>query len=184
MSKPAYVLSIDLGDVGFRGDPNRFKVSLDATALTTLISHAKESCRIYELFLISRPGDILRYIYVIAESLPEWVSQRLKFANKKACNERDAIFWNKEDVVPFIEFDRLFFWDDDDHLSGNNQWMNWRNSDELKAFLRQLFTEALAAQRNLKFADELIKHVVSLIEERAHAYDYLDRVSATVESCG
>jgi hypothetical protein len=184
MSEPIAALRVDFGEVGFISDKQRFYVTLDSSSLSKLISDASNAYRIYELFLISRPGDIWNYIYVVAESTPRWVSQRLTFSKSKANQQRSITYWDKERVVPFIEFDDLFYWDEDGHIPGNDAWMEKRHSEEFQSFARQCYNEVLDAQKSLEFGDELIKHVVNQVKESRHAFDYLDRDSAVVKSRG
>lgn len=182
MSKQKITLAVDCGEVGYAGCRQRFKVVLDASQLSMLVSDATNAYRIYELLLINRPGDVWKYVHVVTESLPDGVIQRLKFAKSKANQQQAASYWDNDNVVPFAEFDGLFFWSWDDTTPEDEAWLNRRSSSEFKSFARQLFNEVQDAQKSLEFDDELIRHVVKQVKEKKHAYDYLDRDGAIAKS--
>lgn len=182
MLKQRITLAVDCGEVGYVGHRQRFKVVLDASQLSMLISDATNAYRIYELLLINRPGDVWKYVHVVTESLPDGVIQRLQFAKSKANHQQAASYWDNDNVVPFAEFDGLFFWSWDDTTPEDEAWLNRRSSGEFKSFALQLFNEVQDAQKSLEFGDELISHVIKQVKEYRHTYDYLDRDSAIAKS--
>ena len=169
-------LTIDFGSVGDRFGNKPFRVRLDAGALDLLIEHANNAHRVYELFLVDRPGDLWEYVWVSVEEAPDSVHARIERAREQSRprSRHQSHPW-PDARIPFTDFDNLFFWAWDDTSSEDEAWLEYRDSPTMLAFSRQLMAIVLEAQRNLIWEDDLLRHVATRIRSGTHPYDYLDR---------
>lgn len=178
---PGYAaqLVIDLGDVGYRSDRQRFRIRLCSAPLNALIEDSRHAHRLYELFLIDRPGDVWDYVVVELEEAPACVRARLL---RKCKTDADGSDPAPQSVlplgIPFKEFDRLFHWAGDDTEPEDAAWLRQRDSAEVRAFSHQLLETVRAAQASLDSSDPLLRHVVGRIHAGAHPYAYLSRETA------
>ena len=176
-------LLIDLGQVGYRGEGKRFAVRLSAKPLATLVSDANNAYRVYELMLVTRPGDVWQYIEVIPESLPESVASRVEDAKQKVAPRTR---WKehpwRDGAIPFNDFDRIFYWAHDDTAPEDEAWLWHRQSKEMRSYADYLFAIAKNAQSCICWNDSLLEHVVRQIHVGKHPFDRLERQSAIREA--
>jgi hypothetical protein len=172
-------LVIDCGDVGDRFQKHPFKVRLDASLLTELIRHASIAHRVYELMLITRPGDVWTYVTVTPERVPPGVAERIKRAWDEVAPEYERIPhpW-PDDRVPLLAFDKLFYWSWDDTLPEDEAWLRQRGSSVMYRFGEQLLAIVRTTQAGIGWNDHLIRHVLDTIKTGRHPYGFLDRHSA------
>ncbi len=77
--------------------------------------------------------------------------------------------------VPFAVFDRLFYRSGDATEPEDETWLNHRDSRAMHAFAQQLFAAVRGAHSRLEWADQLVRHTVSLMRSGHHPYAFLDR---------
>lgn len=171
-------LTIDFGKVGYWNGKENFKVTLDASPLEQLIKDAGEAFRVYELFLITRLGDVWDYVYVEPEDVPRRVSERIARAREEAKPRySDKHPW-PEGKIPFATFDKLFFWSWDDTDPEDEAWLNHRGSSVMNSYARELLAIVNSAKARLNWNDPLLKHIIRLVETGKHDYDALRRPAA------
>ena len=127
-------LTVDLGRSG--GGDAPFLVRLLASPLSELIRATERACRVYELLLIDRPGDIWDYVMVALEAVPPAVTERLPRTDNDArkVNDGDPAALP---LIPFPEFDRLFEYWDEDTTDEAATWRRHRDSARMRSFARQ-----------------------------------------------
>lgn len=181
MSQYEFKMAIDFGSVGYEGSRESFKVSLDASPLSRLILDAKSAHRVYELLLISRPGDVWDYVMVIPENLPRRVTDRVAHARKDALPMFSEEHPWPEGCIPFKVFDNLFYWSWDDTDPADEAWLSQRDSSVMHGFAQQLLSSVNSAKANLNWNDTLLIHILHLIKKSKHAFDLLSREAAIAE---
>ena len=77
------ILTIDFGEVGYRSGKSPFRVRLETGPLAELIRATESAHRVYELFLIDRPGDVWDYVWVILDEVPTRVADRVGRAGQQ-----------------------------------------------------------------------------------------------------
>lgn len=172
-------LSIDFGLVGYatQKDKEPFRVTLDAAPLVRLLDHAGRAHRLYELALIERPGDVWDYVWVVIGDVPSRVRERMTGARKEAQPRYGEHPW-PEGEMPFVAFDRLFFWASDDTDPECEAWLGHRDGAVMRGFARQLLAMAVRTRASIGWNDPLVQHVFERIRRREHAFDFLDRETA------
>ena len=175
-------LTVDLGDVGYRNSLEPFRVRLNSSALTALIEASAEACRVYELYLIDRPGDVWDYVSVVADAVPVRVTGGIQSRREKLKSPyRDEYPW-EEDRVPFTVFDSMFYWAGDDTEPADTAWLNHRDSKEMRNYATQLLGMVRTAQGRLDSNDDLLCHIVDTIKAGTHPYSFLERKAAVAKS--
>jgi hypothetical protein len=175
-------LTIDFGTVGYRNSQESFRVRLDSSALTALIEASADARRVYELFLIDRPGDVWDYVSVIIDAAPKSVVGSIQHERKKLKNPyQDQYPWN-EDLVPFTVFDKMFYWAYDDTGPADEAWLNHRDSAVMQNYAKQLLSMVRAAQGRIDWNDHLLRHIVGTIKAGTHPYSFLERKAAIQKS--
>lgn len=168
-------LTIDFGEVGYWNSKQPFRVRLHGNELTELIKDAENAHRVYELMLIDRPGDIWAYIWVVIED----VSSGIKDQYLRAWQDAQPQYSDNHpwplNQIPFSRFDEFFYWCGDDTHPEDEAWLNHRNSKNMKAFADQMLVMVRAAQANLGWNDDLLRHMIQTIRAGKHPYAYLDR---------
>ena len=177
------VLTIDFGEVGYRSGKSPFRVRLETGPLAELIRATESAHRVYELFLIDRPGDVWGYVWVILDEVPTRVADRVAHARQDVRPKReDRPHPWPDDRIPFKVFDSLFYWAWDDTEPEDEAWLNHRDSVLMRSFARQAMSIARAAQSRLDWSDHLLRHVTARIRSGEHPYCYLDRAVAREKS--
>ena len=177
------VLTIDFGEVGYRSGKSPFRVRLETGPLAELIRATESAHRVYELFLIDRPGDVWDYVWVILDEVPTRVADRVERARQDVRPKReDRPHPWPDDRIPFKVFDSLFYWAWDDTEPEDEAWLNHRDSVLMRSFARQAMSIARAAQSRLDWSDHLLRHVTARIRSGEHPYCYLDRAVAREKS--
>jgi hypothetical protein len=178
MSNMSVEMEIDFGEVGDRFRKEPFKVRLDASPLSQLVSDAANAYRVYELMMITRLGDVWDYVLVIPVDLPNGLREyieELRAESARPLSNRSV--WPEGDIA-FADFDKLFHWSWDDDESDDIAWRRYRQSSEMAAFAKQLFTMVGVAKNNLRTSDPLLSHIVRLIDNGQHCFDGLSRAAA------
>lgn len=175
-------LTVNLGDVGYRNSLEPFSVRLDASALTALIAASADACRVYELYLIDRPGDVWDYVSVVVDAVPSRVTCGIQHERKKLKSPyHDKYPWG-EDRVPFTAFDSMFYWAGDDTEPADEAWLTHRDSRQMRDYATRLLGKVKAAQGGLHSNDDLLSHIVDTIKSGTHPYSFLERKAAVVKS--
>ena len=177
------ILTLDFGEVGYRSGKSPFRVRLETGPLAELIRATESAHRVYELFLIDRPGDVWDYVWVILDEVPTRVADRVGRARQDARPKReDRPHPWPDNRIPFKVFDSLFYWAWDDTEPEDEAWLNHRDSVLMRSFARQAMSIARAAQSRLDWNDHLLRHVIARIRSGEHPYCYLDRAVARKKS--
>lgn len=171
-------LTVDFGEVGHRNDKHPFRVRLECTPLADLIRDARDAHRVYELFLIDRPGDIWEYIDVVIEAVPPRIASFVEYEREKISTRNEGASTWPADRVPFMTFDALFFWTWDDTGPADAAWLNYRDSNPMRSFARHVLTIVRDARGSLGSIDELLRHIVDRVQREEHPFIYLDRAVA------
>ncbi|MFU2487153.1 hypothetical protein [Thauera sp. WH-1] len=168
-------LTVDLGRSRHGDFP--FRVRLVTSPLSQLIQASERACRVYELLLIDRPGDIWDYVMVVPEALPPEVTEALTRADsdERTARDRDSA---PSPPVPFPAFDRLFAWSGEDTTEGAEQWLRHRNSAQMRSFARQAILTVRAAQGRLRSNDPLLARISARVSASEHAFCFLGRDAA------
>lgn len=168
-------LTVDLGRSG-RGD-YPFRIRLVTSPLSELIQATEHACRVYELLLIDRPGDVWDYVMVVPEALPPEVTEALTRADsdERTANDRDSA---PSPRVPFPVFDRLFAWSGEDTTEVAERWLYYRASAQMRSFARQALVAARAAQGRLRSNDPLLSRISARVSAGEHAFCFLGRDAA------
>jgi len=163
---------ISLEGVHYRGEKFFIKVETHNHALTNLILDAKNGYRVYELFSITRPGDIWKYIWLEVIDVPENISKRVEEKYKQFFNEYSFVTW-PEQQIPFVEFDNLFYWAGDDTEPEDECWLGERTSTTFYSIADEAFKSIKLAQKQIsESSDLIIQNELSLIDKSQHYYDY------------
>jgi hypothetical protein len=120
-------LPIQLECRGARNTTFRFHVTLDPIAIAVLVEVALAGLRIYELMMIRRPGDILKYLWVRFGEVPDRVIERRQ---SRFIRLQEYQRW-PEGMMPFEEFSGMFFWAGDDTEEEDECWLGywWRRRE-------------------------------------------------------
>jgi len=163
---------ISLEGLHYRGEKFSLKVEVLNHALTNLILDAKDGYRVYELFSITRPGDIWKYLWLELIDVPENISNRVKHKYSEYFNEYSFETW-PEQQIPFVEFDHLFYWAGDDTEPEDECWLAERRSKIFNNIADEAFKSTKWAQKQIsESSDLIIKNELSLIHKSEHYYDY------------
>ena len=175
MVKTNLTLEIDLGPVGYRNEQHPFWLRLTAEPLRSLIDDAHDKAlRVYELLLIDRPGDLWNYLFVEAIEVPPRVSAGIERLRTAAERPYAPHPW-PAGKIPFLDFDRLFYWCDDDTEPEDQAWLGYRGAGRLNSFVLALLATVREAQRQLSWNDPLLQHIVSKVKDGTHPYCFKDR---------
>lgn len=139
-------------------------LQVDARPLALLAQSALLGHRVYELFSIQRPGDVLRYLWV------RWAGE--------PSQEWDAATWfedkENQEGKSFLSLDRRHWrpesdWLDDDAFSATRAWWDHRRTDfwaTLCAECLHILTQVQACIRSSP--DELIRQELALMDAGQH----------------
>lgn len=168
-------LTVDLGRSGRGDDP--FLVRLVTSPLSELIRANERACRVYELLLIDRPGDIWDYVMVALEAVPPAVTERLPRTdnNVRTADDGEPA---ASPLIPFPEFDRLFEYWEEDTTDEAATWLRHRDSAQMRSFARQALLAVRAAQGRLRSSDPLLSRICARISAGEHAFCFLERNAA------
>lgn len=148
-----------------------FEVQIDAKSLSYLIDAAGYGSRIYELMSITRPGDILHYLWVDFSQLDVELLGKLK--------ER---FKNRPDLVieglSFIDFDQSFKIFGDEPYPHDLAWRLYIDQESIwQDQLIKLFNVITSIQALIKKStDYLTQKELSLIENKKHPLGFISSV--------
>lgn len=172
-------LKIDFGEVGYTHSRHSFKVLLDANGLTELIAHARNAHRVYELMLITRPGDVWNYVWVTPESVSPLLAQRISGKREEwwPASSTEPHPW-PEGKIPFFNFDQLFHWSWDDTEPEDEAWLGYRESGPMHTFAQQLLSNVKSAQGSFAWNDPLLRHELEMIQTGTHPYEFLNSGNA------
>jgi len=168
-------LELNLATQRPKGEVLPFRVEIRTDALDMLINDAWNGLRIYELFSITRPGDIKHYLWVkIIEASPRVSSgydrRRSEFDKDKygpKCPWPDQ-------ACPFTIFDGIFFYCGDDTEEEDASWRQMVDSTSFQDFLELCLTQVRTAQAGLRWSGDIVaKHEISLINAEKHEYRFL-----------
>lgn len=160
---------LDLGLVGC-GPQHPFTVRLESGRLTRLMQDASRAHRVYELMLITRPGDVWGYVDVVPVSLPPLLAARVERWRARLDGGSSELVA----PIPFIDFDAMFFLSDDDGTAEDEAW-NARKGEGLEDFADRALASVRVAQIRLADGGPLLSHIVKTVRDGTHPYAYLDR---------
>lgn len=168
-------LELDFGLVGWR-TKEAFRITLDAAPLTELIAHARQAHRVYELSLITRPGDVWDYLTVTTHALPERVDRQVAEARRVATPAFGGKHPWPAERIPFADFDRLFYWAGDDTDPADEAWLRHRESPAMHAFAEQLLAMARSSLAHSEtWCREIHAHELVRIRAGTHPRHYQKR---------
>ena len=161
-----------------------FIVAVDARPLAALIADASCGHRVYELMTITRPGDILSYLWLTYERVDDQV---VEWVERYSHSEAVLDYEDKQPMraLPFVRFDRCFKWLGDDMQAFEALWRQNRESVFWIEKMRDLLALVRTAQGRLRqCGDFLIEHEVAMIDAGGHPRDFLDQIErrTTLES--
>ncbi|GHT90020.1 hypothetical protein AGMMS49545_02130 [Betaproteobacteria bacterium] len=207
-------LTVDLDVLGNRFERLPFRVQLRTVDLTCLIRDALENAyRVYELFLIDRPGDIWDYVWVVPEELSERVQELVSELQQKnqdgfiegeddfgldipelkielairrglKCLFKDGLqrlgsaYAHPNHWIPFRDFDRLFYYADEDTYPEDAAWRGAVDSSDMRAFAQKMLAMVRDAQNEASRGDPLLRHISARILSGEHPYCHFDRITA------
>ncbi len=155
---------LDLTCNHYHGEQYPFRVRFHFDALVELFNDALRGVRIYELMMIRRPGDVWNYVWVEVVELPP---RAQKMAEAKYTR-------GAEGFVKFQKFDDLFRWADMDTEPEDECWLRARGERPFAELADQLFLQVKVIQARLRNGQDILTaHVLSAMESRQHAFDYL-----------
>lgn len=142
-------------------------LQVDARPLALLAQSALLGHRVYELFSIQRPGDVLRYLWV------RWAGE--------PSQEWDAATWFKDkenqEGKSFLSLDRRHWrpeldWLDDDAFSATRAWWDHRRTDFWTTLCAECLQIVIQVQACLRSSpDELIRQELALMDAGQHRRD-------------
>jgi hypothetical protein len=178
---------LDIGTYRAWGPARRdcvFVVEVDARPLAILAEAAALGSRVYELMSISRPGDMLHYLWIRLVTVGDEVVNHIK-ARKR---DRDEYYWHFADKLSpvnemaLVEFDSYFSWAGDDTEPFAEKWLEHRDGDYWKAKMRALLAITEQVQARLRAKDDfLLCHEIALIDRQQHMRDALSTVERRCE---
>ena len=169
-------LEIDFGEVGYWRGKERFHVSLGAAPLIELIGHARQAHRVYELSLITRPGDVWDYLTVTPHALPETLERRVADARRAATPAFGGKHPWPAESIPFLPFDQLFqlAWADND--PADEAWLGQREGAVMRAFSAQLLAMARSSLTQCEpWCREIHEHERERIRAGSHPRHFMPR---------
>lgn len=173
-------VSFDFTDAVSYNQPPSFRVRLDASPLARLLEDAGRENRVYELLLISRPGDLLDYVGVIPEAVSPWLENRIVEVRECIQPLRDGQHPWPNDAIPLGGFDRILEWGSSswDEQPEVEQWRAESSEQAIRCYLDALFTEVRDLQETLKQTSLLASPMIRAMERHQHPLDYLQRSQA------
>ena len=151
---------------------NVFEFNVEGRPLMRLIEDAQRGLRIYELFSITRPGDLYHYLLV---HIPE-KAVALKTYSAGRYKASDEAFWKQElgpDDLNLVKFDKFFVFDGDDTDGEYYHWLEFRDSYQWRSHTIQLLNLIQAAKENLKKCDDyLLQQEFARFESHNHHCDF------------
>jgi hypothetical protein len=155
---------LDLTVNHYRGEQYPFRVRFHFDALVQLFNDALQGTRIYELMMIRRPGDVWNYVWIETVELPPRIQKMAKAEYAR----------QSEGFIQFPKFDGMFRWAWMDTEPEDECWLHARGERPFRELADQLFLQVTVVQAKArKSQDILTAHVISAMESRRHAYDYL-----------
>lgn len=170
---------IDFDLLGRSPDQSVFAISIGVEPLAELIRHAEIGHRVYELFMLQRPGDLWAYLTVTVRALPPRIGECFRSALIRSARlVPDKITWRPGisaefiDTLPLSVFDAFFRTYDDDMEAEDHAWIGLRDSAAMENYLNRILTAIVGVQRGLEDRDVLFSHEIARIRARTHLYDY------------
>ncbi|WP_395743497.1 ankyrin repeat domain-containing protein [Prosthecobacter sp.] len=156
-------VKIELSCHQWRNDSIPFHVELLRDTLHTLVADARQCHRLYELMMIRRPGDVLKYLWVRVINVPRSVASR--------CRDAADRQW-PAGCLPLLKFDSFFYWAWDDTEPESSTWLTYREGAEFNETLNTLYAEVRQAQDELRHSDDvLIQAELRGIDQQTHHLD-------------
>lgn len=155
----------------FRGlNPQDFFITLHASPLVALFEAASAGARVYEFMSISRPGDLLHYLWATPDQacidVVRCIDQKFPGMDSKQPKPSEA-------GLPFTTFDSCFAFAGDDTDPVAMTWIDYRRSDALRNRLVQMLNGVQQLQQQLLGSDNfLLRHELDLMESKCHRRDF------------
>lgn len=167
------VLAIDAGLTGDGRSEEPFRVRLEAGPLLDLIADARAGRRVYELMLLTRPGDVWPWIEVVIEAMPRRVREHLSW-QLPSLSSTDGV-----DVppvpLPWVDFDHAMRPRNEGDLPEQWAWGGLRDSAPVRDYARGLLAMARDAVDGLPGLDPLLAHIVSSVRDGSHPFHWIER---------
>ncbi|MCB1148275.1 MAG: hypothetical protein KDK38_15850, partial [Leptospiraceae bacterium] len=143
-----------------------FSCEISYSPLLLLLKEASQGYRLYELFQITRPGDLHFYLRVIWREFPD--QEYSGFSSLDNASTRDEIsLLMCEDLLAVTHSDT------DEMLSAQYFWYLLKNSDEFKIFVEKLYSHAIEIQEQLLASSEpIIRYELELMATSRHDLDH------------
>lgn len=142
-------------------------LQVDARPLAVLAQSALLGHRVYELFPIQRPGDVLRYLWV------RWAGE--------PSPDQDAATWfrdmENQEGKSFLRLDRKHWrpesdWLDDDAFNATRAWRNHRRTSFWATLCVEYLDIVTQVQTHIRSSpDELIRQELALMDAGQHRRD-------------
>lgn len=149
--------TLDLGMVGHHGDLHAFRLRVCDSELTRLLECARRARRLYELFLLARPGDLLDYLSIVPLETPPPLAKRIDALRGR--------LGAREGPLKYSDFAGLFQWMDWDMEPEDRAWFLKGRPLLNRTILAPAFDRVVAAQESVREGDILQRHVSGRIRE-------------------
>lgn len=147
-------------------DQQDFVVFIHASPLVALVEAAGMGGRVYEFMSITRPGDLLHYLWVIPGSASAEVAQRVDHRSPQIDANRPK---PSKQGLPFTKFDECFAFEGDDTEPSSMVWIDFRRGEGFRGRLIRLMTKVEQLQQQLREHDDfLIRYELDLMESKCH----------------
>ena len=152
-------------------------VSVNAKALKLLIEGALRGPRLYELIHLTRPGDILHYLWFDFDKMP---SSYVKFLQGRIDSHCPWLFFdiNKNmGSLPVLLADELYPYQYEDTDTETGYWLAFRADLAWMDLLNTYFAIVKQFQNVIRSSNNtLITRVLRQVDSGHHAYDYLAKI--------
>lgn len=159
MGLPANSLVLDVGLPGRRVGDQPFRVEVSADAVAQLIDDAAGALRVYELFAVRRPGDLLKYLSLtVLEAPPDVRRKAARFA--------------RPTDIGLLEFWQIFESVADDRGPIDEAWFAAIEGDSFRGFVANWFEAVRAVQHRLRNdGSRLVRNEIRLLDRAEHPFD-------------
>ncbi|MFZ5541403.1 MAG: hypothetical protein ACOY5V_16855, partial [Pseudomonadota bacterium] len=159
MDLPADSLVLDVGLPGRRVGDQPFRVEVSADAVAQLIDDAAGALRVYELFAVRRPGDLLKYLSLAVLEAPHGV-------------RRKAARFAEQTDIGWLEFGQILESVADDRGPIDEAWFAAIEGDSFRGFVARWFEAVRAAQYRLRHdGSRLVRNEIRLLDRAEHPFD-------------
>lgn len=150
-----------------------WKIEVQADALAQLVSDVSVGMRVYELLSITRPGELLAYVYLEFDPADVELQQELQSRLGRFGSRRWELGITDEEPIEkiiFSSFERMYPLEPSSDSNLHGSWQLSRNCSSFwKDYLSDLFSRVKSVQnRTLLSPDPLIQAAMKLMNENRH----------------